>query len=199
MKKVVVVVMGMALVSGLSRGQTTIEVTGTPVPPDLLRQNYGSLPKGIGAFDLNICNISSSRESVASSKIFQSLASVNPQIQPIGRQILLAVILRSQGRSPRNVLNFTLTSLTGVFSVIGASKYKLSGNWAAGVAVVSLASQQILSMVKPSAPTNQLEKFESQVLEPALALDAGSCVERTVFAVATHGQMNATRFSFHVQ
>jgi hypothetical protein len=199
MKSVVMAVMGMALLSGVSLGQATFEVTGTPVPPDLLRQNYGSLPKGIGAFDLNICNVSEKRESLVSSRVFQSLASTNPQVQPIGRQIMLAVILRSQGRSAKNILNVTLTSVTGVFSVISASKYKLSGNWAAGVAIASLASQQILNIIKPSTSTNSLEKFESQVLEPTLMLDADSCIERTVFTVATQEQMRATRFSFHVQ
>jgi len=112
---------------------------------------------------------------------------------------MLAVILHSQNRSAKNVLNFTLTSLTGVFSVISASKYKLSGNWTTGVAIASLASQQVLNIVKPSAPADALDKFESQVLEPASTLDADSCIERTVFTVATQQPLRATRFSFHVQ
>jgi hypothetical protein len=49
MKSVAKVFIGVALLSGISLGQATFEVTGTSVPPDLLRQNYGSLPKGIGA------------------------------------------------------------------------------------------------------------------------------------------------------
>ncbi len=200
MKSVAMAVIGMALLSSVSLGQATFEVTGTPVPSDLLRQNYGSLPKGIGAFDLNICNISDKRETVVSSKVFQSLAGTDSSIQPIGRQIMLAVILHNQGRSPKNILNFTLTSLTGVFSVVSASKYNLPGNWATGVAITTLASQQILNLIKPSSSiSNVLEKFEGQVLEPALTLDADSCIERTVFTVATQGQMKATRFSFRVQ
>ena len=120
MKSVAMAVIGVALLGGVGRGQTTFEVTGTPVPSDLLRRNYGSLPRGIGAIELNICNVSEKRDTVVSSKIFQSLASTNPQVQPIGRQIMLAEILHSQNRSAKNVLNFTLTSLTGVFSVISA-------------------------------------------------------------------------------
>jgi hypothetical protein len=199
MKSVAKAFMGMALLSGLSLGQATFEVTGTPVPSDLLRQNYGRLPKGIGAFDLNVCNVSDKRETLVSSKVFQSLTNANSQIQPVGRQIMLAVILHSQDHSLKSVLNLTLTSLTGVFSVLSASKYKLSGNWAPGVAIASIASQQILNLIKPSTSTSALEKFESQVLEPALTLEADSCIERTVFTVATQEQMKATRFSFHVQ
>jgi hypothetical protein len=199
MKSVAKAFMGMALLSGISLGQATFEVTGTPVPSDLLKQNYGNLPKGIGAFDLNVCNVSDKRQTLVSSMVFQSLTNANSQIQPIGRQIMLAVILHSQSRSPKSVLNFTLTSLTGVFSVVSASKYKLSGNWAAGVTIASIASQQILNLIKPSTSTNALEKFESQVLEPALTMDVDSCIERTVFTVAAQEQMKATRFSFHVQ
>jgi hypothetical protein len=199
MKTVAKAFMGMALLSGISLGQATFEVTGTPVPSDLLRQNYGSLPKGIGACDLNVCNVSDKRQTLVSSMAFQLLTNANSQIQPIGRQIMLAVILHSQGRRPKSILNLTLTSLAGLLSVVNASKYKLSGNWAAGVAIACITSQQILNLIKPSTSTNALEKFGSQVLEPALTLDADSCIERTVFTVATQEQMKATSFSFHVQ
>jgi hypothetical protein len=52
-----------------------------------------------------------------------------------------------------------------------------------GAALASLAGQQVLGTLKPVLSADQLEKFESQVLEPALVLDSGSCVERTVFVI----------------
>ena len=189
----------LTLWGSFSFGQTTFDVTGTSVPPDLLRQNYGTLPKGVGAFDLSICNLTATRQSIVSSEIYQNLAQSNPGIQPIGRQIMLAAILHNQGHSPLNIVNVALTSMTGVFAVLGASKYGLPAKWATGFAIASLSSGPVLNALRPVMSTDQLQKFESQVLEPALVLDGGSCAERTVFTVAMTSRQRSTNLSFHVR
>ena len=80
-------------------GQDTFMITGTRIPAELLKMNYGQLPKGIVAFDLNICNQTDAKAALTSSQIFQALAESTSGIQPIGRQIMLAVILRNQRHS----------------------------------------------------------------------------------------------------
>jgi hypothetical protein len=189
----------LTLWGSFSFGQTTFDVTGTSVPPGLLRQNYGTLPKGVGAFDLSICNLTASRQSIVSSQIYQNLVQSNPEIQPIGRQIMLAAILHNQGHSPWNIVNVALTSMTGVFAVLGASTYSLPAKWATGFAIASLSSQPVLSTLRPVMSADQLQKFESQVLEPALVLDGGSCAERTVFTVTGAPKARSTKLSFHVR
>ncbi|MFL6448072.1 MAG: hypothetical protein ACJ746_10345 [Bryobacteraceae bacterium] len=189
----------LTLWGSLSFGQSTFDVTGTSVPPGLLRQNYGTLPKGVGAFDLSICNLTANRQTIVSSQIFQNLVQSNPEIQPIGRQIMLAAILHNQGHSPMTIVNVALTSMTGVFAVLGASKYSLPAKWATGFAIASLTSQPVLNALRPMVSADQLQKFESQVLEPALVLDAGSCAERTVFTVAASSKERSSKLSFHVR
>ena len=115
----------LAVWGALSFGQTTFDVTGTSVPPGLLKQNYGTMPRGVGAYDLSICNLTASKQTIVSSQIFQSLAASNPEIQPIGRQIMLAAILRNQEHSVPTLVNVALTSMTGVLAVFGASAYKI--------------------------------------------------------------------------
>lgn len=189
----------LALWGTFSFGQTTFDVTGTSVPPGLLKQNYGTMPKGVGAYDLSICNLTASKQTIVSSQIFQSLAESNPEIQPIGRQIMLAAILRNQERSLPTLVNVALTSMTGVLAVFGASAYNIPGKWATGFAIASLSSQPILNALRPVMSADQLQKFESQVLEAALVLDGGSCVERTVFTVATTPKSRASNLNFHVR
>ena len=198
MKVVVAATLGMAVLSGLSYGQATFEVTGTPVPPDLLKANFGSLPKSISAFDTNICNLTELKQTVISSRIYQSLAASNPDLQPIGRQLILAAILKNQGRRPVNIFSWSLGTVTGVFSVVSASKYAIPGNWATAIAFASVTSQQLLASLKPPTTVDEIEKFESQVLEPSFVLDGGSCVQRTVFVVVSKNA-RATSLSFHVR
>ncbi len=193
MKAVVKAAMTMALLSGLSAGQTTFEVTGTPVPSDLLKANYGALPKSIAAFDLTICNLTEVRQTVISTRIFQSLTLSNPDLHPLGRQLVLAAILRNQGHRPINLTSTILASLSGTLSILGASKYALPTNWASAVAFGSL-----LASLKPVTTVDQIEKFESQVLEPSFLLDGGSCLQRTVFTVAST-RTAAAPLSFHVR
>ncbi len=191
--------------SSLAAGQTDFEVTGTPIPASLLRQNYGSVPKGIGAFDLNICNVAPTKQSLVSSKVYQVLASTSSSVQPIGRDIMLAVIVRSQTHNLTNILSAALTSTTGALTFLSASRYGLPAGADMAVALASLTGQQLLSRLDPILSAGQLEKFEGQVLEPALVLDAGSCVERTVFVTgAAHpkikGQVKTDidPVSFHI-
>jgi hypothetical protein len=54
----------------------------------------------------------------------------------------------------------------------------------------SIVLSQILSELKPVLAPDKLEKFDREVLEPALVLDSGSCVERTVFALAPAGNQS---------
>ena len=192
-------VFGVMLFSAVSFAQSTFDVSGTQIPITLLRENYGSVPKGIGAYDLNICNISEARQSIVSSKIYQALTNSNTGIQPIGRDAMLAATLRNQNRSVMNVVSVVLSSTTGVLSILGSSGYKLPGSFMAASAFGSLAGQQVLNSLKPVLSTTQLEKFESQVLEPALVLDSGSCVERTVFVSASDAKAKPQPFSFHVR
>jgi hypothetical protein len=46
---------------------------------------------------------------------------------------------------------------------------------------------------------DQLEKFDTQVLEPALVLDSGSCVERTLFTAGQDSKVKPAILSFHVR
>lgn len=199
MRRVGIAMACLALLGGMSYGETTFDVTGTAVPPDLLRQNYGPLPKGITAYDLSICNSTANKQSILSSQIYQALIQTNPDLQPIGRQIMLAAILRNQGRNPLNIAGIALTSVTAVLTVVGASRYRLPTQWATGLAIVSLSTQPILAALKPVMTVDQLQKFESQVLETSLVLDPASCVERTVFSVAPSiKKERAATLSFHV-
>jgi hypothetical protein len=189
-----------AIVAGTAAAQNTFEITGTPIPQQLLSENYGSIIKGIQGYDLNICNISDAKQSLTSSKVYQALMQADATIQPVGRQIMLASILRNQNRSLSNVLVLLMSSATSTLSVIGGSPYKLSPGWTAGVGLFSITGQQLLNALKPVLSAGQLEKFESQVLEPALVLDAGSCVERTVFAINTvKPKAKAQGLNFHVR
>ena len=196
--KVVAATIGMALLSGLSYGQATFEVTGTPIPPDLLKTNFGSLPKSIAAFDTNICNLTELKQTVISSRVYQSRAASAPDVRPLGRQLVLAAILKNQARRPINVLSWSLNTATGVFSVVSASKYAIPGNWATAVAFASLTSQQLLASLKPPTTVDEIEKFESQALEPSFTLDGGSCVQRTVFVVVPN-HLKPTNLSFRVR
>ena len=77
--------------------QSTFSVIGTPIPSSLAQQNYGSLPKGVVAYDLNICNRSAVKESVVSGEIYQALSGANGALKPIGR--LVFACWRVDGRS----------------------------------------------------------------------------------------------------
>lgn len=157
------------------------------------------MPKGISAYDLSICNTSDLKHSIVSSEIFQALSKSNTGLQPIGSQIMLTAILRNQSWTLTNVLAVAMNVSAGILSVLNSSKVGLPSGAATGATLASLSLQQVLSNLKPVTPAEQLEKFESQVLEPALVLDGGSCVERTVFTVTDQPKAKAAGLSFHVR
>ena len=174
----------MLLFAGAAFSQGTFSITGTAIPNGLLKLNYGTLPSGVRAYDLNICNLTDSRRPITSSEIFQALAESDHDLRPIGRQIMLAAILHNQNHSLKTWLNLALTSSAGVLSILGANRTgspALLSSWTLG----ALIGQQLLATWNPVLTANQVEKFESQVLEPALVMDSGSCLERTVFTADT--------------
>jgi hypothetical protein len=177
----------------------TFQVTGTVVPKDLVKLNFGRLPRGIRAFDLNICNQGTTRQSLVSSEVLQALARLNPGLQPIGRQILLAAILRNQNRSVSSVVGLVLNSAAGVLSVLAATHSGVTPGALGGMMLGSVAAQQLLTGLRPVLTADQVEKFESLTLEPALVLDGGSCVERTVFALGGERTGAVAPLQFHVR
>jgi hypothetical protein len=179
--------------------QNNFVVTGSAIPDQLLKLNYGSLPKTIHAFDLNVCNITAVKQSVVSSAIYQALSESNPGLQPIGRAVMLAAILRNQNHSVASILSLVLSSATGILSVVGTAKNGLPSGFLTGAALGSLAAQQLIGNLKPVLTADQVEKFEAQALEPALVLDGGSCVERTMFATLADSTVKAKSLSFHVR
>jgi|ERR1700761_2480239 len=199
MRCTVTAVLGTALLCGCGLAQDAFTVTGTPIPQALMQQNYGNVPKGMSAYDLNICNESAVKQSLVSSQIYQALSAANNAIQPIGRQIMLAAILRNQSHSPSSILRVSLSSATAVLSILSSSKYHVPAALITGAALASMSGQQVLTNLSPILSADQLDKFETQVLEPALVLDGGSCVERTVFTVSATAKTKAQALSFHVR
>lgn len=199
MKKITSAAFGTVLLSALSFGQATFVVTGTAIPADLLQQNYGKLPKSLIGYDLSVCNTSQTKQSIVSSEIYQAMSESNEALHPIGRQIMLAVILRNQNHGAMNILGLVLNSVTGVLSVLSSSKTGVPAGVGTAAALGSLSAQQLITSLKPVLSDDQIEKFETQVLEPALVLDAGSCVERTVFAAVIDPKSKTEPLSFHVR
>ncbi len=183
------------LLCGLAGAQTDFQVTGTPIPANLLRQNYGAIPTGISAYDLNICNVTDSKQSLVSSKVYQALSGAGASLEPIGRDIMLAAIVQNQAHTLTNILSIVLNSTTSVLTVLGASRYRLPSGIVTGAALGSLTGQQVINSLKPILSADQVEKFEAQVLEPALVLDSGSCVERTVFVITTANSRGKAKLS----
>lgn len=180
--------------------QTTFTVSGTQIPADLVKVNYGKVPSTIEAFDLNICNQTGDKHSVTASQIYQALAASNTGLQPLGRQIMLAIMLRNQQRSAPTVVRVMLNSSVGVLSVLGAARTGVPGNVLAGAALGAAVGSQLLSSLTPILTADQVERYENQVLEPALVLDGGSCVERTVFTLASAGSKNKfENLIFHIR
>lgn len=175
--------MAFLLLANLAAAQTDFQVTGTPIPATLLRQNYGPIPAGIGAYDLDICNVTDNKQSLVSSKVYQALAGAGASLEPIGRDIMLTAIIQNQAHTLSSIMSISLNATTSVLSVLAASRHIPSG-LVTGAALGSLAGQQVISSLKPILSADQVEKYESQVLEPALVLDGGSCVERTVFVLS---------------
>ena len=180
--------------------QDKITVSGTPIPQQLLEQNYGRMPKGVGAYDLSICNVGEQKQTVVSTQVYQALAQSNVSLSPIGRQIMLASILRNQNRSLMSILEVSLTSSTGVVAVLGSSRsFPVSSGAVAAIGVGAILLSQMTSALKPISAPDKMEKFDREVLEPALVLDGGSCVERTVFALSTDRTSKPASLQFHMR
>ena len=199
MRSVIWMLFTLAVLGGVASAQNTFTITGTEIPAQLLQQNYGKVPKGITGYDLSICNISKEKQSVVSSEIYQALAKSTAGLQPIGRQIMLASILRNQNRSKSTVVTAALSSVSGVLSILSSSKYSAPTGLLTAVGLGTMSAQQILTNFKPVMVNDQLEKFENEVLEPALVLDSGSCVEKTMFATILTPAAKANTLSFHVR
>jgi hypothetical protein len=91
-----------------------------------------------------------------------------------------------------------LNAATGVLTVLASSKGS-SEQVLAAIGLGSVSTQQLTNGLNGNTTSDQLEKFEAQVLEPALVLDAGSCVERTVFTASDSKVKNPAGLSFHVR
>ncbi len=165
--------------------QEKFTVSGTPIPPPLVQQSYGRMPKGIAAYDLSICNITSERQALLSTQIYQALAESNLQITPIGRQIVLAAILQNQNRSFSTIFGVAFNSTTAILGLVSSSRsINLSVRATTVLGFGSIVLGQVINQIKPVLAPDKLEKFDREALEPALVLDGGSCVERTLFTVA---------------
>lgn len=175
--------------------ENTFEVTGTAISTELLKLNYGTLPKSVGAYDLNICNLTQTRQPITSSEIFQALAKSQSGLRPIGRQIMLAAILRNQNHSIRTWLNLGLNSTSTVLSIAGTSRTGMPSRVFSASALGVVIGQQLLSTWSPVLTADPVQKFEAEVLESALVMDGGSCVERTVFTANTETQKSASHRS----
>jgi hypothetical protein len=190
----------LCLIPLLAAAQDRISVTGSPIPQQLLVQNYGSMPKGVSGYDLSICNISEQKQTVVSSEIYQALAKSNVALTPIGRQIMLASILRNQSKSLSTILSVALTSATGVVALLGTSR---SVNIPAGLSTTlglsPLILGQLSTSLKPVLTLDKVEKFDRDVLQTALVLDTGSCEERTVFAVVPNATAKPSSLQFRVK
>jgi hypothetical protein len=200
MKTILALAAAVLLAASGSQAEDTLAVSGTPIPKQLLAQNYGTMPKGVGAYDLSICNVTNTRQSVVSSQIYQALTQSNIALKPIGRQIIFASILQNQRRNLLNILNVALSSATGVFSILSTSRsMNVPGSVNTSVGLGAIVLGQITNSLRPVLPPDKVEKFDRDVLEPALVLDGGSCVERTVFTMTEGKKTQAGALSFHMR
>jgi hypothetical protein len=197
MKTIVISFVGAVLTVTSLRAQNALNISATPIPTSLLTQNYGKMPNNTGGYDLTICNASSVKQMVISSQIFQALVQQQAGVQPIGKQIMLAAILRNQNSSFFSILNMTLGSASGVLSILSSAR-TIPGSVIAGTSLGSLALQQVLNNLKPYSTAAALQQFDSQVLETTLSLDGGSCAERTVFTLLASSKVKPAPLSFHV-
>jgi hypothetical protein len=197
MKKFAIGLLGATLGVSSLCAQDTLNVSATPIPDSLLTQNYGKMPKGIGGYDLTICNASSTKQIVISSQIFQALVAQQAGVQPMGKQIMLAAILRNQNSGVLSILNMAVGSASGVLSVL-SSTHNIPSSAITATSLSSLALQQLFNNLKPYTSATALQQFDNQVLETALALDSGSCVERTIFTLLANSKVKPLPLSFRV-
>ena len=186
--------------AGLGCAQDKFTVSGTPIPASLAVANYGPMPKGVTGYDVNICNTTDQRLSLVSSQIYQSLSQANLALKPLGRQIMLTAILQNQRRSVASILDIAFNSATGIVALLGASgQTNIPNGFRTSVGLGSILLGQVTSQLKPVLAPDKVEKFDREVLEPALVLDGGSCVERTIFALGGDPKSTPASLSFHIR
>ena len=190
----------LAMLPFAAQAQDRISVTGTPIPKQLLVENYGPMPKNVTGYDLSICNVSGQKQTVLSSEIYQALANSNIALTPIGRQIMLAAVLRNQNHSLGTLLNVALSSATGVLTLLSTSSpVTVPKGLIAGIGLGSMSLSQFLNSIKPVLGPDKVEKFDRDALPTALALDSGSCVEQTVFAIGEKTKTKPQALRFHMK
>jgi hypothetical protein len=137
---------------------------------------------------------------VISTRIYQELANSNVSITPIGKQIMLASILRNQGWSVTEILNVALVSATGVMALLSPSAaVRVPNGVKTAMGVTTLTLSQLSNVLKPVIGQDKVEKFEREVLESALVLDTGSCVERTLFVATSEPKAKPATLQFRVK
>ncbi len=196
--KILVAFAAALLCAMLATAQDTFTATGSAIPASLLAQNYGSMPKGIVGYDLTICNATDQKQSVTSSQVYQALAASNVPIMPVGSQMILASILGSERNNILTLVTAGLNTAVGAFSLMGTSKrLNPPAGVKTGVGLASL-SLQLTSNLRSVRPAEKLQKLETDALPQALILDSNSCVEKTLFAVATTPNVKPATIAFHI-
>ena len=197
MKPFAIVTFLTALAATSVCAQNALNISATPIPASLLTQNYGKMPRGVAGYDVTICNASTTKQIVISSEVFQAMVQQQAGVQPIGKAIMLAAVLHNQNSSFFNILNVALGSASGVLSVL-SSAHSIPNSVITGTSLGSLALQQVLNNLKGYTSASVLQQFDNQILETALSLDGGSCVERTIFTLVTNNKVKPAPLSFHV-
>jgi hypothetical protein len=200
MKNCLALIVLFCAAAALGCGQDKFTVSGTPIPNTLAVANYGPMPKGVTGYDVNICNATGQKLSLVSSQIYQSLSQTNLALKPLGRQIMLTAILQNQRRSVASILDIAFNSATGIVALLSASgQTNIPNGFKTSVGLGSIVLGQVTSQLKPVLPPDKVEKFDREVLEPALVLDGGSCVERTIFALSDDPKSAPASLSFHIR
>ena len=113
---------------------------------------------------------------------------------------MLASILRNENHSLMSILGVTLSSATGIVAVLSMSQsFSIPTGAVAGIGLSAILLGQVTNALKPVMAPDKMEKFDREVLEPALVLDGGSCVERTVFALNTNGASKPKALQFRMK
>ncbi len=186
--------------STLAAAQDRFTVTGTVIPAFLLTRNYGSMPKGIVGYDLTICNATDQEQSVINTQAYQALAASTSQIVPVGSQLLLAQMLGAERKDVLSLATFGLNTAAGMFALLSTSrKLNAPTGVKTGVGLASIALPQFMDYLQSARPADKLQKYEADVLPQALVLDSRSCVEKTLFAVATSPHIKPAAIAFHIK
>ena len=200
MRKCLVLVAAFCATASTVCAQENFTVSGTPIPAQLAIANYGPMPKGVTGYDVSICNTTEQRLSVVSSQIYQSLSQTNLAMKPLGRQIMLTAILQNQRRSVASIAGIAFNSATGIAALLSASRgATIPTGFRTSLGLGSILLGELTGQLKPVLPPDKVEKFDREVLEPALVLDGGSCVERTIFALSGDRKSAPAALSFHIR